>query len=433
MLQTFTLKNGLKVATYSLPHLKSVALDIAVKSGSFYETSKNSGTSHLMEHLLLEGTPTYPTPQSLTEFIESLAGTYNAYTSSYTVYFVANVPVTKLDEILKLSAEVFYQPLFTSESVEKERKAILQEVKQRQDNLHYKIGSFFRDNFYKKGHPYLLDAQSQFEAIPNLTREDLINWWKKFFVTDNTYLVLVGGFKSDEAKKLVEDYFGEIKAEGKLIKRPKYSNDDLQDRKTAIRFDDKLESCYVDMAWASINYEVDPKIRGTQRIISSILGGLSSSRLYKLLRLEKGLVYGVNTGTSATFGFGSFYLSTQVIKENLDEVLDLIVKELSQFMQTGPTKEEVEFAKNYSVNRVLMSWDQPSNIAGWIKEDLLWEEKIETPEEYVKTLESITADDVVDFMKKYWDFSKLLLTIQGPVKNSKENVKKYTKMVEVLK
>ncbi len=433
MLQTFTLKNGLKVATYSLPHLKSAALDINVKSGGIFETSKNAGVSHLMEHLLVQGTPSFPTPYIFSEFIESLAGSYNAFTTDSTVSFVANAPVTKIDELLRVASEVFFQPLFTSEYLEKERIAILQENKQSQDSLYFKIGKFYREKRYKKGHPYLLDEQSQLEAIPQLKREDLIEWWKRYFLTENTYLVVVGGFKDAQVKTLIEKYFSNITAPGSFEGFPKLTNENFTGKEVFIREDKDLKSCYVDLSWPSLSLETDVKLRMTQAIIRNILGGMFTSRLFKLLRLEKGLVYSVHAGMGISFGFGNFSISTQVVPENLDEVLDLIVKELDQFIKSGPTKEELEFFRSYAINRHLMSWDHPSSIAGSIKSDLMWEDKIVVPEERVKEVQKIASKDLFEVMEKYWDFSKLQLVIQGPIEDSKENIKKYEKMISVLR
>ena len=112
MLQTITLKNGIKVATFSVPQMKSVYISIAVKAGSIFDTKKTSGTAHFMEHILFEGTPSFPNIEALSDYIESLAGTYNASTESQIIKFYINGPINHVEDLVKITSEVFFEPLF---------------------------------------------------------------------------------------------------------------------------------------------------------------------------------------------------------------------------------------------------------------------------------------------------------------------------------
>lgn len=111
------------------------------------------------------------------------------------------------------------------------------------------------------------------------------------------------------------------------------------------------------------------------------------------------------------------------------QVLDLVTKELKQFIKFGPTETELESAKRYAVNRVLMSFDHPGAIAGWIETDLLWEDALISPEEYAKVLEKINLESIDTLMNNYWDLSKLNLIVQGPIKSTKSTVKKLEQLI----
>lgn len=433
MLQVFTLKNGIKVATYSLPKLRSLALDLVVKSGYIFEDKTTSGLSHLMEHLLLEGTPTYPDAKSIANFIESIAGYYNAYTASHVIRFTATGPITHLTELCQLGKEIFFESLFLSDAVEKERQAILEEVLQRQDGLGFKLSKFFCEARYHPNHPYQLNADTQYQAIPSLSKEQIVNWWRKFFVPKNTYITLVGGFKDKEVKQIVQDLFGKVEKGKNSRSYPKIGYDGFNDKQVAIRFDDKLQSCYVDISFPSLSDENSLRERITQNLIRNIIAGLGSSRLYKLLRHERGLVYNVAAGAHTSHDFGSFDVSTELSPSKLDEVLELIIKVLAQFIEVGPTEDELNFVKNYRKNSALMSWDHPANIAGWIREDLLWEDKVRRPEEVVELVDEITLFDIKNLMKNHWDLSKLSLVIQGPIESSQKNITKYKSFISPLK
>lgn len=432
MLNTFTLKNGIKVATYSIPEMKSIFLSQSVKGGSIFDEEGKSGGAHFMEHILFQGTPSFPNVETFTDYVEKLAGIYNASTSPQTIRFYISVPGKFLHDALQIGSEVFFEPLFTENSIARERNVILSEVRERQDSIWYRNSKFLASVRFKKGSPMLKDSGGTLESVEKLSRQDLVNYWSKFFVPANTYIVLVGGFDPQQAEMYMNKFFGKYQENKKFSGYPNFTNDSLSARKVAIRRDEDLKAVYVTISFPSAWNELPLNEVLPQAIIRSIFGGLRGSRLYRLLRQREGLVYDVSFGAVTYQKFGYAYVDTQVAKGKLDRVLSLIAKELKVFYENGPTEEEVEFAKNYLINRVLMSFDHPSGIADWIEGDLLWEEKIYTPEEYAKLVGSITLAKINAFIHKYWDFSKLNVVIQGPVENSSTNVKKYQKMFETV-
>lgn len=141
MLKTFTLKNGLKVASYSVPQMKSAFLSMNVKAGSIFDLPEKCGVAHFMEHLLVQGIPSFPNVEVFSEFIESLAGSYSASTSTDRIRFVVSAPATDLDKMLRVSGEVLFEPLFPEDSMERERNAVLEEIRRRLgQNTYKKIG-----------------------------------------------------------------------------------------------------------------------------------------------------------------------------------------------------------------------------------------------------------------------------------------------------
>lgn len=432
MLKTFTLKNGIKVATYSVPEMKSVYLSITTKSGSIFDKESTNGAAHYMEHIIVEGTPTYPNIEVLTDYIEKMAGSYNATTGIDNIKFHINLPALYLEDAIQIAGEIFYQPLFPEASIEKERNAILGEIHTRQDALWYKNHQFYKSVRYRKNHPYLLDGGGSEKAIRTLQKKDLMDYWSKFFHPKNSYLVIVGGFDTEKIEQTVEKLLGQYDTKVEFPGYPDLTNDDLSDQTIAIRHDPELSTIYLDLSFPSMSDESTPIEEATMSIARRVLGGLSGSRLNRLLRLQKGLVYGVSFSAPSFYGWGEAGVSSNASVENIDEVIQLIVQELKGYLQNGPTDEELEFAKNNTINRVLMSFDHPGAIAGWIEDYLLWRDHVALPEEYVEIVKSVTKEMVVDLMKKYFDLSKLNLVLQGPIKNTPANIKKYQDMVKIL-
>lgn len=433
MLNTFILKNGLQVATYSIPEMRSVYLSLSVKGGSIFDNKKTSGTAHFMEHILFEGSPSFPDTESLHDFIESIAGSFNAVTQVQAIKFYISAPATHLEDLIKIGSEVFFEPFFHKNAIERERNAILEEIRGRQDNLWYETSKFYSGIRYKPGHPFLLDGGGTEEAVKKLQRKDLVEYWEKFFLPKNTYLVIVGNFNNVEAQKSVQKYFDKYNSKKSFPGFPDFTNKDLSDRQVAIRYDKKLNTCYLNLSFPSMDASFPLKDLIAQGIARNILGVLRSSRLFRLLRHQKGLVYdtGVSTYVYQKFGLVDFY--SQVSAENLLEVIELVAKEIKLFIENGPTDEEVAFAKNYSMNQTLMEFDNPGSIAEWIDADLLWEDKIYTPEENVEIIRGVTRERINALIKEHWDFSKLNLVVQGPFKNSQAHRQIITDLISALK
>ena len=434
ILNTFTLKNGIRVATYRLPQVKSVHINAEVKAGSILESEKNNGVAHFMEHMLVQGIPSLPNVEKFSSFIEGLAGTYGATTDPLTVDFHINLPFNKLETGVKIASEVIFEPLFVEEALERERVAVINELLQRMDSHYYKISRFFKEVRYPKDHPLFRDTGGELEIVKKVTIEDLKEYWKKYFLTNNTYILVTGNFEETELKGLLDKYFADQRKDTKIVRYPLISNRDFSERTVALRADTNLKTTYIDFSFpgfATLEPDKYSKEQLGQSLLTIILGRLRNSRLFKLLRYQRGLVYGVSAGVGGVPGIASINVSSETNPENLEEVVRLITAELIAFVDKGLTDKELEFAKYFMENQWLMSFDHPSSIASWIGYELLWKNKIHLPEESIEELKGIDNKFLLDLMKKHWDFDKLNLVIQGPVDEGDKG--RFEKMVEKLR
>ena len=434
MLNNFTLKNGIKVATYKLPSVRSIHISVEVKAGSILENDSNNGVAHFMEHMLVQGIPSLPNVEKFSSFIEGLAGTYGAATDPLTVDFHINLPFNKLETGIKIASEVIFEPLFVPEALEKERVAVINELLQKMDSHFYKISRFFKEVRYPKGHPLYRDTGGNMEVVKKVSIEDLKKYWEDYFLPNNTYVLVTGNFEEEELKGLLEKYFESHKKSAGKVAYPEISNNDFTGRAIALRNDPNLKTAYIDFSFPGFATKDPDKYSKEllgQSLLTIILGRLRNSRLFKLLRYQKGLVYGVSAGAAGVPGINSISISSETNPENLDEVVRLITAELIAFVDKGLTEKELEFAKYFMENQWLMSFDHPSSIASWIGYELLWKQKIHLPEDSVKELQGIDNKFLLDLMKKHWDFDKLNLVIQGPVEETSKE--KYEKVIGKLK
>jgi predicted Zn-dependent peptidase len=432
MLKTYSLPNGTHIATYHLPNLKSIHLRISTKGGSIVESAEDSGLAHFMEHMLVQGIPSYPTAEEFSRYIEGLAGNYGAYTEKLSVSFNITLPASHIEDAVRIANEVFFHPLFREEAVEKERNAVIDEIRQRRDSHWYKISEFFLKSRFAKNHPLLRDGGGELDIIKRLTTADFKRYWHEYFHPNNTYILITGAFESDKLEKLLHKYFAPNPNGRYFAGFPEMTNRDLLKKNVAIRTDKKLSTCYVDLTLPAIEMMAPVDLRVKQNVALVILGQLRNSRLFKLLRYQKGLVYDARAGGVSYPGLGYASASMEVGCENIDEALVLMVSELKNFMTNGPTKEELDFAKNYLTSQWDMAFDHPSSIASWVEGHLLWDDKILLPDDYARLIKGITAEDIVEMIGKHWDFTKTILTIQGPLASSKEKKEEYMSLISTL-
>lgn len=432
MLKIFTLPNGIKVATYHIPAVKSIHIGMSVKGGSIVEEPEKNGIAHFMEHMLVQGSPSYQTAQVLSNHIESLAGRYGASTSRFVVHYYISVPFLKLDDALTITKETFFEPLFPEEAMEKERHAVLNELKQHLDSKWYKYSEFFRKKRYTQESILQYETIGKEEIITKLTRQDLIDYWKKYFIPSNMYLFVGGNFHYDDLMNKVTALFGTYPSTKVRDILPPLSNQDFTNRTIALRHDVEFQMNYIDLSFPGVASTAPIEDELMQQLALMILGQLRTSRLFRLLRYERGLVYGVYAESIQLQEAGLVSITSEVAPEHLDEVVSIMVSEVKRFIFAGPTQKELDFAKNFMSNQLLMAFDNPSTIQSWVEGEFLWRDKIRLPEESIAIIEKITTENINDLIKKKWDLSKLNLIIQGQLDESKENHNRFKTLVKPL-
>ena len=227
MVKTFTLSNGIKVVTYKMDQVKSIHMNVTIKGGSLVEEKSKNGVAHFMEHMLVQGIPSFPNVESLSTYVESLAGSYNAYTSQLTVSFIISLPFIHLEDAVKISSEVMYAPLFPENVLEKERKAVITEITQRKDSLGYKLGKEFKNVRFIENSEIQKEIGGSLETIQKITRQDLVNYWQEYFIPENTYIYIGGNFSEKKLKIFLETYFGKYKLTKKFKEYPILSKNDF--------------------------------------------------------------------------------------------------------------------------------------------------------------------------------------------------------------
>jgi predicted Zn-dependent peptidase len=342
------------------------------------------------------------------------------------------VPFSHLEDAVKIASEVFFHPTFPEEALEKERNAVLNELKQHLDSQWYKFGKYFRETRYSKSSALQRETIGTEEIIKNVTHDDLVAYWKENFFPHNMYLFLGGNFTEELLQKLLATYMEKPVSDKVFSGFSAISQNDLNNSLVGIRHDPTLQVNYVTFSFPSLDLDASVPLKIKESIALDILGRFRSSRLFRLLRYQKGYVYGVSANDVRMPKVGFSVIDSEVATEHLDEVVRLIAGTLQEYIENGPTDAELGFAKHYLTNQWLMAFDSPGSIGDWVEGQLIWRDKIHLPEDYIAIADTVKKEDIVAVMKKYWRIDKLQLIIQGPIANTNANQEKYFSIIQRL-
>jgi len=387
------LDNGLVVLLKKSPELPVVSVQVWVKTGSIYETEQTNGISHFLEHLVFKGTEKYLVNQ-ISKKIESYGGIINAGTSKeYTVYFV-DIPKEGIEDAFDVISQLVFHATFPEDELEKERLVVIEEIKRYEDNP----GNVLYENFNNKLFTlssYKWRILGKEENIRTLPRQEIINYYKTHYHPKNMVLSICGDFDNN-IYELIKKYF-DVKISTDYIT----TNILLDEEPRGSIFEvkkHKVQHTYFLSGF--LGPKINDKHQYTGDVLSIILGEGISSRLYKILREEKQLVYEIGSGFYTQLGPSIFYISGVCERKNLEKVVDEINNILTDLRTNGPTDKELEKAKQILLTRWYFNNEtvhSKSATAAW------WFlfKSLEELNSYIDNINKINKEDIKEFLTIY--------------------------------
>lgn len=419
---TFHLDNGLKCVLYKRSEIHSVSIAVKIHVGGLNEDQSTSGISHLLEHLPFDGTQKFKSWDEIDSFNNSIAGDGNAYTSSSNTRFYGSFPSQFLEQAIEYYSQLVFHPLLKESDVEKERQIVLDEMKRSNDMVGTKIyQNMIQNRYIDKKTPFSHNVIGTRENVSIFTRDEIFEHHEKFYVPSNMEIYIVGNFDEGEAKKFLNKYFdkdlkrnfGE-KPEARYFKDfPDYSSFSVN----AIKKND-VDQYYLSMTFPTFekintkNWIFDGGVPFVERILAS--AQYQKSILWKRLREELGLVYGVDTYTLDYTSRAMFVIETAFQPEHLKTILSEIYSGVNSLKQKAITDEVFKTRQKYLLNTHLMFLDTPQNVINWI-EDIEETKSLtgesQSVEEFMEMIERYTFDEVIDISNKILDWSKVNIGI----------------------
>ena len=399
-----------------------------VKTGSINEDDNNNGISHFLEHLMFKGTHKHPAGY-FDRTLEAKGAIVNAATwKDYTFYYVT-LPKGQdnkdLNLAIELHADMMLDPVLPEDEIgapfdlndttvtdKRERHVVIEEIRMRDDQNWTKIYNACNFNMYTK-HPYKRDVIGTPEIISRVTRDDIMNYYQKFYTPANMTTIVVGDFNNKEILEKIEKEF-DFKERKNSPERIYEIDKPVQEKKVVTNCA-HVNTTYFMYGW------LGPKacdIKGTicLDIISIIFGDGTSSRLYQnLIEKQPEPIFNVINSEHYQFKDGNnFFIQANCKPEKKDMAIELVEKELANLLDNPITEAELKKAKKKIKSRFAFSAETVSEIGETIGYYMTVCEDLKLIEEYLKDLESITIDDLNTSIKTYLNINNAVLSILVP-------------------
>jgi len=411
--------NGMDIITTPILGTKTITVLVMVATGSRFENKQISGISHFLEHMFFKGTNKRPTTLAISSELDRVGGEFNAFTGKeYTGYFV-KVEASQLELALDVLSDMLLNSKFEQAEIEREKGVIIEELNMYLDNPLIYIEDLFEECLYGDT-PAGRDTIGTKETILKLNRKQILNYINSQYSSDKIVISLAGGFKSSDIK-LINKYFSKF---SKKNYQEKLKTNDEQIRSKLNLFYKKTDQAHLSLGVRTYGY--GDKNEMAAKIISIILGGTMSSRLFTELRERRGLAYYVRTHNEPYTDSG--YLTTQagVPIDKLHEAIKIILSEYKKLSEKLINAEELNRVKQCLIGRTTLNLESSDSLANWYaRQAILFKEqnkkdKILTPEKYYTSIKKISAEDVRRVAKEIFVNQKLNLAVIGPYKDKEE-------------
>lgn len=424
------LPNGLTVISVPMPSFESATALVMVGAGSRYETKKNNGISHFLEHMAFKGTKTRPTYLEIAGLIDGIGGEFNAFTSKeYTGYYV-KAGKNNLEVIIDLLSDMIQNSLLEEAEVEKEKGVIIEEINLYEDTPMRHIGDIFERLLYGDT-PLGWDTAGEKQIIRSLKRDDFVQYMKSLYSPDNMTVIFAGGIDVKESEKMASKYFGSLE---KFKTAKALPIKEVQSKPAAIIKHKVTEQAHLAIGVRTAS--LSSKDRYPLAVLASILGGGMSSRLFSEVREKRGLAYYVRASSDHYADAGSLVVTAGVDPKRIFEAVEVIITELADLRDEKKpiSKEELKKAKEYIKGHLVLELEDSRSVSIYYATQQTLENNIDNPETVLKKIDQVSVDDILRVSKKYLVYKTLNFAVIGNLgKDKKTETANRQKFVKLLK
>lgn len=417
--QQFQLSNGLKIVLMEKHEVPLIQLNVIAKMGNVNDPENKTGLANLTMSMLTEGAAG-KTSLELADAIDFLGARISSGASAHYAGVYLHTPLSKFDDALKIVSDIILRPDFPQNELDRKKKDRLTSLMQMHDQPTAIAAWAFNQILFGKEHPYGKSPIGDESSIKSFSVDDLKNFYKKYFTSNNSFVVVVGDIKKDELKSKLETVLGSWQkgdVQEAAVKEP------VQVSKRIVYLIDKPGAAQSVINIGRIGAARLTSDYNSIVVMNTLLGGSFTSRLNQNLREKHGYTY----GASSRFAFrpvpGSFVAASSVQTDVTDKALVEFFNELNGIREPL-TETDLNRAKNLVALGYPGNFQSVTQIAGQLEEMIEYNLPENYFSEYVGKLLSINGGEVNNAAKKYIVPDKMIVVVVGDKTKIEAGIKK---------
>ena len=406
--KSLVLNNGLKCLIYSDKCFKSANISLYVHCGSRNENVRRCyGISHLIEHMLFKGTTKRLNSNIISQDVYKLGGNTNAFTGIEMTGYYINVPCKNISKAIEILSDMIFNSVFKEDDIKLEKKVVINELKQRESNHMHILTNMVNKSVFN-GTTLGKSIGGTSKSVNDVNRNDILSYLRKFYFTRNMTLVIVSDLGSDAVAKIARKYFSKQSlsvlhdfdgngGNGGNGGSELCSDFYLQQSDQRV----SLKKSILSHAFICFSFPMDKMIGGSVNftsceVLGNVLAGNMMSRLFTLLRVKMGLVYNVKFMLDMYHDSGIFMitLSTHNDNQHIQQVIQLVMKEIGRIKTHGISNKELKVFKDYMIGNWTMSLNDANEMAEFFGVYYILTGKINSKEGYLKDVGKVSAKDI---------------------------------------
>jgi predicted Zn-dependent peptidase len=410
-----TLPNKLRVILAPLHETQAVTVLVLFKVGSRYENPRNNGTAHFVEHLLFKGTTHRPTTLDITKELDRIGASFNAFTSKdHTGYYI-KASAEHLELMIDILSDMYYNSLFDSKEIDRERHVIVEEINMYEDNPLMYAGDLIEQLIYGKGTHLGQLISGPRSVIKEISRENILKFKNQFYHTNNAVIALAGNIRHEHAMNVIRSSFHEARIR---LRFPQIKKFQVKQQAPRVGLTYKATE-QVQLALGFPAYGLEHRFLPALYMLSTILGGNMSSRLFINIRERLGLCYVIRSSVTAYEDTGNLVVQCGCDRQRVRLALEAILKEFQRARCEKVMDDECANAKEFLRGRMTLELEDSEHIADFFGKQALLEKKIRQPEQMLQRIQQVSTNDIQRVAKDLFRRARVNLVLIGPDKNDK--------------
>jgi predicted Zn-dependent peptidase len=385
-----TLDSGVRVVTEAMPSVRSIALGFWIRTGSRDEPGEQAGISHFLEHLLFKGTDRFSS-QEIDELFDARGAEVNAGTGKETTSVYSRFLDVHLERAFDVLQDMVLRPSYPD--IDSVRQVVIEEIAMYEDEPSDKVHDVLAGAIFG-GHPLGRPVIGRAEVISSVPVPQIAKWHDGRYVANNIVVAAAGNLDHDRIVELVENAFGD--AASAPVAEPVEAQ-----AAPAVRFHTKETEQY-HLALGGLGIARGDERRFAMRVLDTILGGSTSSRLFQEVREKRGLAYSVFSYASQYVDAGQVAVYVGTRPDNVQEAMKVIGDELSRLQSDGVTPAELDRARDNVKGRTVLSMESSATRMNRLGSSVLMDVPVLTVDEVLARFDAVTLDDVMGLAQELW-------------------------------